>query len=94
MPDSDALLRRRPAAAALTDAGYPTACATLATLASRGGGPVYRRYGRYPLYRWGDLLIWAEARLGPAVTSTSEADAASVVSDHQRAGRARISPPA
>ena len=41
MPDPDTLLRRRPAAAALTEAGYPIAPATLATLACRGGGPRY-----------------------------------------------------
>jgi hypothetical protein len=76
MNDPDTLLRRRAAAAALTANGYPTAAATLATLASRGGGPAFRRYGRYPLYRWGDCVEWAQSRLGPVVCSTSE---------HQRA---------
>ena len=32
---------------------------TLATKASRGGGPPYRLFGRKPLYRWGDGLDWA-----------------------------------
>ena len=54
--DPNALLGRREGAAALTEAGYPTAPATLATLASRGGGPVYRRYGNRVIYRWCDLL--------------------------------------
>ena len=45
MPDPDMLFTRRDGAAALTDAGFPTRPATLATLASRGGGPLYRRYG-------------------------------------------------
>jgi hypothetical protein len=71
----DALLTRRDAAAALTAAGYPVARATLATRASRGGGPPYRRFGRVPLYRWGDLLTWAESRLSPPMRSTSEDDA-------------------
>jgi hypothetical protein len=72
--DPDALLRRKASAAALTAAGYPTASSTLASLASRGGGPRFRHYSRYPLYRWADLLEWAKSRLGPVVCSTSELD--------------------
>jgi hypothetical protein len=68
----ETLLRRKAAAAALTSIGLPTAESTLATLASRGGGPIYRRYGRFPLYRWGDLLDWAQGRLSPLAASTSE----------------------
>jgi hypothetical protein len=71
----DTLLRRRDAAAALRAAGYPTAPATLATLACRGGGPPFRRFGRVPLYRWADLLDWAGSRLSAPMRSTSEADA-------------------
>ncbi len=74
--DPEARLTRRAAAAALTAAGFPTAGASLATLASRGGGPVYRRYGPRALYRWGDLIQWAESRLTAPRRSTSEADAA------------------
>jgi hypothetical protein len=76
LPDVDKLLTRREAAAALTAAGYPTAPATLATLASRGGGPVYHHYGSRVVYRWGDLLDWARSRLSAPMRSTSEADAA------------------
>ena len=75
VPDTpDTRLTRRDAAAALTAAGYPVARATLATLASRGGGPPYQRFGRVPLYRWGDLLAWAESRLSAPLSSTSELD--------------------
>lgn len=74
--DLDARLRRDATAAALDEAGYPTSPKTLATLASRGGGPKFRKYGRYPIYRWGDALAWAEAKCGPVVTSTAELDAA------------------
>ena len=70
----DALLRRKATADALTEAGYPTSEKTLATKASRGDGPPYQRYGRYPLYRWGNSLAWAEGRLSPARRSTSEQD--------------------
>jgi hypothetical protein len=72
--DHDILLRRREAAASLTAAGYPTAAATLATKATRGGGPPFRLYGRVPLYRWGDALAWAQSRLSSLRHSTSEGD--------------------
>jgi hypothetical protein len=72
----DALLTRRAAAQALTEAGFKTAPSSLATLAVRGGGPQFRRFGRIPLYRWGDLLDWAQSRLSTPMRSTSEADAA------------------
>jgi hypothetical protein len=76
VPDNpDALLRRQPTAAALTAAGFQTSPKTLATLATRGGGPRFRKYGRYPVYRWGDALAWAKSRLSAPVNSTSELDA-------------------
>ena len=40
--DPDKWLTRRDTAAALTEAGFPVAEATLATKATRGGGPPYR----------------------------------------------------
>jgi len=70
----DALLRRTQLAAALTDLGYPLAPATLATMVSRGGGPPFRLFGRIPLYRWADALLWAERRLTEPRSSSSEAD--------------------
>jgi hypothetical protein len=74
--DPETLLGRAAAAEALTAAGYPVASASLATLACRGGGPRFQRFGRVPLYRWGDLLDWARSRLSPPMRTTSEADAA------------------
>jgi hypothetical protein len=74
--DPEIMLRRRDTAAALNEAGFPITEATLATKATRGGGPPYRLFGRVPLYRWGDALQWAESRLSPPMRSTSEADAA------------------
>lgn len=74
-PDNpEILLRRRDASAALMAAGYPTAESTLATMATRGGGPEYRTFGRTVLYRWGDLLAWAESRMSKPHRSTSERD--------------------
>jgi hypothetical protein len=72
--DPDALLTRDHTAAALTEAGFPTAPATLATKATRGGGPPYRLFGLKPLYRWGDTIAWAQARLSAPRCNTSEAD--------------------
>jgi hypothetical protein len=71
----DALLRRGATAEALSAAGFPITTATLATKATRGGGPPFRSFGRIPLYRWGDAISWAESRLSPPRRSTSEADA-------------------
>jgi hypothetical protein len=72
---ADALLRRSQTAAALTERGYPISTATLATKATRGGGPPYLLFGRIPLYPWGTALAWAESRLSPLVRSSAEADA-------------------
>jgi hypothetical protein len=69
---AEALLTRNATAAALSEAGYPTSSATLATKATRGGGPPFRRFGRRPLYKWGDALRWAQSRLSPLICSTSE----------------------
>jgi hypothetical protein len=74
--NDDALLGRADAAKALTEAGFPVSAATLATKATRGGGPPYRLFGRRPLYRWGDALEWARGRLSEPVSNTSEAKAA------------------
>jgi len=74
-PNPNTLLRRRIAAEALTAVGYPVRPATLASMATRGGGTPFRRFRRVPLYRWGDLLDWAEGRLSLPMRSTSEADA-------------------
>jgi hypothetical protein len=74
VPAVDAYLRRADLAKALTEAGFPTASATLATKATRGGGPPFRLYGRVPLYRWGDALDWAKSRLSDPLRNTSERD--------------------
>jgi hypothetical protein len=68
----DSLLSRRDNAQALTQSGFRTAESTLATKASRGGGPPYQLYGRIPLYRWGDSLAWAQSRLSESAATTAE----------------------
>jgi hypothetical protein len=68
-------LNRREAAAYLTDKhGIKTSPATLATQASRGGGPPFRKYGRVPVYRPDDLDAHVAAKLSAPRRSTSEAD--------------------
>ncbi len=70
--DANAFMRRLAVAAALPAAGFPVSATTLATLASRGGGPPYRLFGRIPLYRWSDALTWAEQRCSSLRHSTSD----------------------
>jgi hypothetical protein len=65
------LLTRARAADALTHAGFPTSTSTLATLATRGDGPPFRRFGSRVLYPWDSTLEWARGRLGPPIVNTS-----------------------
>jgi hypothetical protein len=71
----EAKLDRPQSAAALTAHGYKTTASTLATLASRGGGPPFSKFRSHVVYRWGDLLEWAESKLTRTVRTTSEFDA-------------------
>jgi hypothetical protein len=74
--DPAALLTRDQVAAALSAVGFPVRPKTLATKATRGGGPPFRRFGRRPLYLWSDALGWAQSRLSTPIGTTSELDAA------------------
>ena len=71
--DPDKLLRREETAQALQAMGFPVAKKSLETRASRGGGPPFRRFGRIPLYRWGDSLAWAHAKLAPPPIRSAKA---------------------
>ena len=65
--------RRTDAAQYIRDVwGQPCSSAWLAKLAVVGGGPVFRKAGRTPLYTDCDLDEWAEARLSPPHRSTSD----------------------
>jgi hypothetical protein len=44
----------------------------LAKLVVVGGGPAYRKAGKFPLYEPDDLDEWALAKLSPKVRSSSE----------------------
>ena len=50
----------------------PARIATLAKYACLGGGPAFRKAGKFPIYSRGDLDAWANQRLGKLVCSTSE----------------------
>jgi hypothetical protein len=68
------LLNRQEASDFLNELGYKTAVASLNKLASIGGGPKFRKFGRKPLYAPADLIAWAEARTSPTVRSVTEAE--------------------
>jgi hypothetical protein len=66
-------LRRRAAAEYIRIRwGIPCSEKTLAKLACIGGGPIYRLFGRIPLYLNVDLDAYAEAKLSKPIRSTSE----------------------
>jgi hypothetical protein len=67
------LLRRAEAAEHIRRKwGYPCSPRTLAKYAVTGGGPPFRKAGRYPLYHPDDLDSWVGRKLSDPVTSTSE----------------------
>jgi len=66
------LLRRTEAAQYVHEKwGYPCSPNTLAKYAVIGGGPRFRKAGRYPLYHPDDLDRWVRDKLSDLVTSTS-----------------------
>jgi hypothetical protein len=66
-------LRRADAARYLRESyGIPCVATTLAKYACVGGGPLYRKAGKFPIYSRRDLDAWANERLGKLVRSTSE----------------------
>jgi hypothetical protein len=70
-------LRRNEAAQYLREHfGFGTT-ATLAKLATVGGGPLYRRAGKMVLYTPEDLEKWASARIsGPRASTSDNGEAA------------------
>jgi hypothetical protein len=63
----------RSKAAAYVESRYGIPCSKhwLAKLAVKGGGPIYRKAGKFPLYAPADLDAWASSKIGPRQTSTS-----------------------
>jgi hypothetical protein len=72
------LLRRAEAAEYVNGKwGYPCSPKTLAKYAVIGGGPCFRKAGRFPLYHPDDLDRWVGGKLSDVVTSTSALTSAS-----------------
>lgn len=66
-------LRRGDAATYINDRyGFPCSRQWLAKLAVVGGGPLFHRAGRFPIYDVTDLDSWAMSRICGPVGSTSE----------------------
>jgi hypothetical protein len=67
------LIRRKAASDYLDEIhGLHRAPSTLAKLAVIGGGPVFRRAGRVPLYSTDDLDEWVASKLSAPMRSTSD----------------------
>lgn len=52
--------------------GVSFAPTTLAKLATIGGGPVFEKFGRWPVYKQSDLDAWIESRRSGPKLSTSD----------------------
>ena len=73
VPKPIRLLRRKEAAQFVQNTwGIPLSPRTLAKLVVVGGGPLYRKAGRFPLYEVEDLDAWAASKLGPKRRSSSD----------------------
>ena len=71
-PNPLRLLRRTEAAEHIQQKwGYPCSPRTLAKYAVIGGGPPFRKAGRYPLYHADGLDDWVGGKFSDPVTSTS-----------------------
>jgi hypothetical protein len=66
------VMRRGDAALYLRETyGIPCVATTLAKYACIGGGPTFRKAGKFPIYARDDLDAWARSRLSEPVQSTS-----------------------
>jgi hypothetical protein len=75
-PSPERRVRRKEAARYITEVwGIPMSPKTLAKLAVTGGGPPYRKAGKFPLYEITALDEFAKTKLSPLVSSTSELQA-------------------
>jgi hypothetical protein len=63
-----------------TKFGFPCSRQWLAKLAVVGGGPVFRKAGRRPMYAPTDLDAWALSRIGEPQRSTSDTPADPIAS--------------
>jgi hypothetical protein len=54
--------------------GLPCSTSWLAKLAVVGGGPVFRKAGRFPIYTDSDMDAWSQGRISGPRRSTTESD--------------------
>ena len=64
-------INRAEAADYLTGQGLPVAKTTLQKLVTVGGGPAFRRFGKYAVYSTDDLDAWAQEKLSAPRHSAS-----------------------
>jgi hypothetical protein len=66
-------MRRSEAAQYLQERVHAYTAATLAKLATVGGGPEFQKLGKFPVYTAEALDQWLASRTGPVVRNTAEA---------------------
>jgi hypothetical protein len=70
--DPRAFLTRFQVAEALEACGIPLSYDTLATKATRGGGPPFRIFGKSAVYQWADVIAWVIETMGEPARTTAE----------------------
>jgi len=70
--DPKTFLTRFQVAEALEACGIPLSYDTLATKATRGGGPPFRIFGKSAVYQWADVVAWVIETMGEPARTTSE----------------------
>jgi hypothetical protein len=85
--DPHAMMPRKKLAASLTAIGFRCSAATLACLASRGGGPPFAKWGALAVYEWADGIRWAQAKQTAKRTTAVEGH---VLAERRKRDRAAI----
>jgi hypothetical protein len=70
--DPRTFLTRRQLPGPLKACGFDVPHDTLATMASRGGGPPFRKFGKSAVYQWADVVAWVRETMGEPARTTSE----------------------
>jgi hypothetical protein len=70
--DPKTFLTRFQVSEALEACGIPLSYDTLATKATRGGGPPFRIFGKSAIYQWCDVVAWVLETMGEPARTTSE----------------------
>jgi hypothetical protein len=70
--DPGTFLTRYQLAETLEQCGISVSYDTLATKATRGGGPPFRIFGKSAVYQWADVVAWVLETMGEPARTTSE----------------------